>query len=235
MQGLALEITRPRHYHSGLDHRPARNNPEDHVNRLNSKVVAAALISILTALGATTAFAEGDPERGRALGYTCLGCHGIEGYRNAYPSYRVPKLGGQKPAALDSALRAYKGESRPHHTMQAQGSSLTEQDIEDVLAWIALTPRASDELDEQSVGNFEAAKACVACHGSAGKDVTPAPPVLSGQHRSYLAEALKQYKDGERANTVMTAFTAGLTEDDIEQLAAFFAAQDGLYTLGDHQ
>ena len=203
------------------------------MNRLNSRVVAAALISTLTALAATTTFAEGDPERGRVLAFTCLGCHGIDGYRNAYPSYRVPKLGGQKPAALQNALRAYKGESRPHHTMQAQGSSLTEQDIEDVVAWIASSPPASDELDEQSVGTFEAARACVACHGSAGKGVTPAPPVLSGQHQSYLAEALKQYKDGERGNTVMTAFTSGLTGDDIEQLAAFFAAQDGLYTLGD--
>lgn len=181
---------------------------------------------------AQTALAEGDPERGRILGYTCLGCHGIEGYRNAYPSYRVPKLGGQKPEALETALRAYKGGSRQHHTMQAQGESLTEQDIEDVVAWITLSPRATDDLDEQSTAGVEPAKACVACHGTAGADVTPAPPVLSGQHRSYLAEALKQYKDGERGNTVMTAFTAGLTEDDIELLAAFFAGQDGLYTLG---
>jgi cytochrome c553 len=203
------------------------------VNRLNLKVVASALISMLAATGISTAHAEGDPERGRVIGYTCLGCHGIDGYRNAYPSYRVPKLGGQKPAALENALHAYKGESRPHHTMQAQGSSLTEQDIEDVVAWIGLSPGASDQLDEQSVGSLEAAKACVACHGTAGKDVVPAPPVLSGQHRSYLAEALKQYKDGERGNTVMTAFTAGLTENDIAQLAAFFAAQEGLYTLGD--
>ena len=188
---------------------------------------------VLAALSTRSALAEGDPERGRVLGYTCLGCHGIEGYRNAYPSYRVPKLGGQKPEALVTALNAYRGGSRPHHTMQAQGESLSEQDIEDLVAWITLSPRASDDLDEQSVENLEAAKACVACHGSAGTDVKPAPPVLSGQHRSYLAEALKQYKDGERGNTVMTAFTTGLTERDIEQLAAFFAARDGLYTLGD--
>lgn len=188
---------------------------------------------VLAALSTRSALAEGDPERGRVLGYTCLGCHGIEGYRNAYPSYRVPKLGGQKPEALVTALNAYRGGSRPHHTMQAQGESLSERDIEDLVAWITLSPRASDDLDEQSVENLEAAKACVACHGSAGTDVKPAPPVLSGQHRSYLAEALKQYKDGERGNTVMTAFTAGLTERDIEQLAAFFAARDGLYTLGD--
>jgi cytochrome c553 len=211
------------------------------VNKLKSRVVAAALMSMLAAVSAGNAMAEDDPqddlqdepERGRVIGYTCLGCHGIEGYRNAYPSYRVPKLGGQKPAALQTALQAYRGGSRRHHTMQAQGASLTQQDVEDVVAWIALSPRASDDLDEHSVGGLEPARACVACHGTAGKDVIPAPPVLSGQHRSYLAEALKQYKDGERGNTVMTGFTAGLTERDIEQLAAFFAARQGLHTLGD--
>jgi cytochrome c553 len=193
----------------------------------------AALTSMLAALSAGPGFAEGDPERGRVIGYTCLGCHGIEGYRNAYPSYRVPRLGGQKPAALEAALAAYRGGSRQHHTMQAQGESLTQEDIEDVVAWIALLPPAGDDLDERSVGGLESAKACIACHGTAGKDVTPAPPVLSGQHESYLAEALKQYKDGERGATVMTAFVAGLTERDIEQLAAFFAAREGVYTLGD--
>jgi cytochrome c553 len=187
---------------------------------------------MLAALHAGHAYAEGDPERGRVIGYTCLGCHGIEGYRNAYPSYRVPKLGGQKADALQTALQAYRGGSRRHHTMQAQGASLTQQDVEDVVAWIALSPPASDDLNEQTVGGLESAKACVACHGTAGKDVKPAPPVLSGQHRSYLAEALKQYKDGQRGATVMSAFTAGLSERDIEQLAAFFAAQEGLYTLG---
>lgn len=184
---------------------------------------------------AQAAIAEGDPERGRVLGLTCLGCHGIEGYRNAYPSYRVPKLGGQKAEAIETALHAYKGGSRPHHTMQAHGASLTEQDIEDLVAWITLTPPASDNLEAESVRGLESAATCVNCHGTAGADVQPAPPVLSGQHQSYLEEALRQYKDGERGNTVMTAFTAGLTEQDIEQLAAFFAAQDGLYTLGGPQ
>ena len=188
---------------------------------------------MLTAAYTPTALADGDPESGRLLGQTCLGCHGIDGYRNAYPSYRVPKLGGQKPAALESALRAYRDENRPHHTMQAQGGGLTDQDIADIVAWIGEGAPAADDIDEGSVGNLEAAKACVACHGTAGAQASPAPPVLSGQHQSYLAEALTQYKDGERANTVMTAFTAALTESDIEQLAAFYASQDGLYTLGE--
>ena len=41
---------------------------------------------------------QGDPHRGKELSYTCLGCHGIDGYRNAYPDYSVPKLEGQHPA-----------------------------------------------------------------------------------------------------------------------------------------
>jgi len=52
---------------------------------------------------AVPAFAAGDARRGETLAYTCLACHGIEGYRNACPSYRVPKLGGQMAAPLTDA------------------------------------------------------------------------------------------------------------------------------------
>ena len=63
--------------------------------------IAAAIATLVATLSLTwviftpLAAAEGNAERGEKLGYTCLGCHGIDGYRNAYPSYRVPKLGGQ--------------------------------------------------------------------------------------------------------------------------------------------
>ena len=71
------------------------------------------------------------------IGYSCLGCHGIEGYRNAYPSYRVPKLGGQKAAYLVIALRGYRAGTRKHPTMSAQASSLSDQQIEDVAAYLS--------------------------------------------------------------------------------------------------
>ncbi len=76
--------------------------------------------------------ADGDAARGETLGYTCLGCHGVVGYRNAYPSYRVPKLGGQKAAYLVVALQGYRAGARSHPTMVAQASSLTDQQIDDV-------------------------------------------------------------------------------------------------------
>ena len=57
------------------------------------KTKIAFIVALLLLSG--TAAAEGDAAAGAAIGYSCLGCHGIEGYRNAYPSFRVPKLGGQ--------------------------------------------------------------------------------------------------------------------------------------------
>jgi cytochrome c553 len=68
----------------------------------------------------------------------CMGCHGIPGYRIAYPKiYSVPKLGGQNAKYLESALWAYKKGDRSHPTMRAIAETLTEQDIVDIAAYYA--------------------------------------------------------------------------------------------------
>lgn len=64
---------------------------------------------------------------------------------------------------------------------------------------------------------------CVACHGEDGKGTAPEFPVLAGQYASYLEQALKQYKNGERKNAIMAGFAAALSEQDIKDLAAFYA------------
>jgi len=177
------------------------------------------------------AAADGDPERGRQLGFTCMGCHGIEGQRNAYPSFRVPRLGGQKSEYLDAALLAYRAGTRPHPTMQAQASSMTDADLEDLIAWLGSFEPARDSATAAQVSGVAAAQSCVTCHGAQGQGVQPAPPTLAGQHADYLAHALRQYKDGTRSGNVMAAFAATLDESDIELLASFYAAADGLKTL----
>ena len=102
------------------------------------KIVANATMLLLAALLlAESAVAQGDPEAGKEIGYSCLGCHGIEGYRNAYPSFRVPKLGGQKAGYLVIALKGYRSGERAHPTMQAHATSLTDQQIDDVAAYLA--------------------------------------------------------------------------------------------------
>jgi cytochrome c553 len=181
-------------------------------------------------MSAQTAFAQGDPEQGKVLGYTCLGCHGIEGYRNAYPSYRVPKLGGQKSDYIEAALTAYRDGNRPHPTMQAQGGSLSDQDIQNLAAYFSSFGDVSDTITTSEVAGNDAAAICVSCHGAAGAEVVPAPPTLAGQHQDYLERTLNQYKDGARSGNVMTAFAAGLSDADIRMLARLYAAQDGLNT-----
>jgi cytochrome c553 len=98
---------------------------------------AAAALALLSAPGA---LAAGDTEAGRLKSNTCMGCHGIPGYTNAYPAYRVPKLGGQSPEYLDLALRAYRSGERPHPTMRAQAANLSDQDIADIAAFLATAP-----------------------------------------------------------------------------------------------
>jgi cytochrome c553 len=82
--------------------------------------------------------AEGDPAAGKNKTAMCAGCHGIPGFRAAYPEiYHVPKLGGQNPGYVVAALKAYKAGERNHATMKAIASSLTEQDMADLAAYYA--------------------------------------------------------------------------------------------------
>lgn len=79
----------------------------------------------------------GNPETGRTLTYTCQGCHGIEGYKNAYPNFHVPRIGGQSAEYLANALTEYRNGNRKHPTMQAQSQSFSDQDIADIAAFLS--------------------------------------------------------------------------------------------------
>lgn len=79
----------------------------------------------------------GDAVRGKPLTYTCQGCHGITGYKNAYPNYHVPRIGGQSAQYLTNALMEYRAGKRKHPTMQAQAQSFSEQDIADIAAYLS--------------------------------------------------------------------------------------------------
>jgi cytochrome c553 len=84
-----------------------------------------------------TAAIKGNADKGRQLTYTCEGCHGVTGYKNAYPNYHVPKIGGQSAEYLTSALTEYKKGARKHPTMQAQAQSFSDQDIADIAAFLS--------------------------------------------------------------------------------------------------
>jgi len=92
---------------------------------------------------------------------------------------------------------------------------------------LLLTAGFTHAAGDAAAGEQKAA-ACMACHGAGGNSTMPNNPILAGQHRSYLVHALKSYKDGTRSNPIMRGMAAGLSEQDIEDLAAYFAAQPGL-------
>lgn len=77
----------------------------------------------------------------------------------------------------------------------------------------------------------EKAQPCQDCHGVDGKSVDPAYPNLAGQHESYLIKALADYRSGARDNAIMNSFAAKLSNQDIEDLAAWYASQKGLEDL----
>ncbi len=82
-----------------------------------------------------------------------------------------------------------------------------------------------------AAGNAEAGKtkaaACVACHGPDGNSPAPNFPKLAGQHADYLVKQLKDFKSGERTDPTMNAMVAPLSEQDMTDIAAFYASQKG--------
>jgi cytochrome c553 len=100
----------------------------------------ASFFLLAAALAAGSANAQTivpNVEDGRIKAYTCTGCHGIEGWRNAYPSFRVPRIKGQNYEYLVQALNDYRAGTRRHTTMQAQGEAMSDQDIADIAAYLA--------------------------------------------------------------------------------------------------
>jgi cytochrome c553 len=185
-------------------------------------VVAVACASLSsTAVLAQSQPLQGDPKHGKAISYTCLGCHGIEGYKNAYPMYSVPKLEGQHPEYLIAALQEYRSGDRAHLTMHSQASTLSDQDIADIAAYFAGKPLVSQ--GKPSGTPPQSATLCVSCHGQDGVAIAPAYPSLAGQHEDYLARAIDEYRTGGRKNPIMKGFAATLKDEDIQAIAQYFA------------
>lgn len=94
------------------------------------------LLSLLS-LSVAPIHAQGNPDVGKQKASTCMGCHGIKGYTNVYPTYHVPKLAGQHSEYIIAALKEYRAGNRKHPTMHAQASSLSDQDMADIAAFFS--------------------------------------------------------------------------------------------------
>jgi len=110
-----------------------------HLERLpmiRYRVVLTLSLIFSAAVAAQTPAPAGDVAKGEEKTRMCEGCHGIEGWRTAYPEvYHVPKLGGQHAAYIVQALHEYKNGDRSHPSMRAIAASLTDQDIANLAAY----------------------------------------------------------------------------------------------------
>jgi cytochrome c553 len=100
------------------------------------------------------------------------------------------------------------------------------------IAALSLLALATPALAAGPKGNVaagqEKSKTCAACHGPTGNEsLDDTYPKLAGQYPEYLAKALHDYKSGARQNAVMAGFAGGLSDEDIDDLSAYFAAQKG--------
>jgi cytochrome c553 len=186
-------------------------------------VVALACASFASVAVAQDQPLQGDAKHGKAISYTCLGCHGIEGYKNAYPMYSVPKLEGQRPEYLAAALHEYKSGDREHLTMHSQASTLSDQDIADIAAYFAGKPLVSEGKPAGTPP--QAATLCVSCHGQDGVAIAPAYPSLAGQHEDYIERAIDEYRKGGRKNPIMKGFAAQLKDEDVRVIAQYFSRE----------
>jgi len=109
------------------------------MTRSTSLVVGAAAAMLLSSAATAQAPATGgNPEIGSQKVQMCQGCHGIPGWRTAYPEvYQVPKIAGQHQAYIVKALQEYKNGNRTHPSMRAIASTLSDADMANIAAYYA--------------------------------------------------------------------------------------------------
>ena len=95
-----------------------------------------------------------------------------------------------------------------------------------IVAFAAMPTVAAD----LAAGQAKVKEICQACHGLDGNSQTPDYPKLAGQYPDYLAKALRDYKAGRRKNPIMAGMAAPLTDKDIDNVAAYYAAQPSVLT-----
>ena len=93
--------------------------------------------------------------------------------------------------------------------------------------WCGSAPAGGDPVEGAKV-----AERCQACHGPDGNSPSPLFPRLAGQYADYLLKTLEDYRSGERDNAVMKAFAMQMSEQEMEDVSAFYASQPGeLFTI----
>lgn len=162
-------------------------------------------------------------EKGKALAAGCAKCHG-EGGNAKTPG--TPTLAGQQPHYLVAAILEYHRDDRKMTSMKSIMRDSDRLDLESLaLYFAAQTPvqRVAPVRGDAAAGESQSAM-CGGCHGARGVSIDAATPSLAGQDAQYLTKATKAYRT-TRQNWGMQRYVAGLTDKDIDNIVAFYAAQ----------
>ncbi len=165
--------------------------------------------------------APGDQAAGKTAAAACTGCHGDQGISGT-PT--TPSLAGQDAQYVVTALRAYKDGTRNDETMKGLATTLDDSAIKNLAAYYASQQPQAPNV-RKPLTTQEWAQRCDRCHGLNGNSINPRLPALAGQRMDYLTKVLHAYRTGARKSLEMAAMSDVLTENDIENLAAYYAAQ----------
>ena len=195
--------------------------------------------------------AKGDAEAGKAKAAACGACHGVTGL-SASPSF--PNLAGQNDAYIAKQLADFKSGHRSDPLMSPMAAGLSSDDMDNLAAYFSSQSRTGETVASATGDTTAPAKAatntvvvtktptaklytgsiksgqeksalCTSCHTADGNSVIPGYPKLAGQSAVYLAKQLSDFKTGVRKNAIMAGMAAGLSDDDMHDLASFYAVQ----------
>jgi len=157
----------------------------------------------------------GDTVAGRAASAYCGKCHGSRGISD---DPMVPNLAGQDPVYLVNAIKSYR--DRERHC-ESQKPNKSDQTVEDIAAYYS-TQRSMASIEQQSSGKELAAK-CDRCHAPVNRERKINIPSLKGQSKDYLVSAMQDYRDEDRANSMMHKMSSRYDDEMIEAIATYYA------------
>jgi cytochrome c553 len=216
------------------------------MNRVCSPIVKSLFVALLAIASIANASEDkktvkADPAKGEALYNTgdatrnvtaCIACHGAAG--NSTISQN-PKLAGQHGAYIHKQLVDFKGPARNNAIMTSIAKGMTEDDIQNVIAYLAKqkpSPGAAKNKDTVELGKKiyrggiaeKSVPACASCHSANGVGIPAQYPRLAGQHQDYTAAQLIAFRTGARKNSEpMTTIAKRMSDEEIQAVSDYVA------------
>jgi cytochrome c553 len=214
-------------YKEGKRTHAALKDMAQHMSDADIRNIAAFYAGLppIASTPATAAQRETPYEKGKALAADCAKCHGEDGNS---ATLGIPNLAGQQPRYFVVALQEYLHAERKRSPMHTMLPGLSKLDMESLALYFASqtpAPRTAPSTGDPAAGEPLTA-VCGGCHGSHGVSTDTATPSLAGQDAQYLLEAIKAYRTTRKRES-MRVYVTGLTDKQIENIAAFYSVQKG--------